>query len=91
MPGNVQSSHIDLCNFVRQTLNKIRMVNEVDGDFGAAEHQLSQIVQIREQAESGLKMSLKAKHDREEVQIEDQNREHFDSFTALWDQKFLVY
>ena len=51
-------------------MNKIRIENERDGDFNSAEHQLEQIVQIRERAESGLKTSLKDKHTREEDQIE---------------------
>ena len=74
-----------------QTLNKIRIENERDGDFNSAEIQLEQIVQIREQAESSLKTSLKDKHTREEDQIEHQNRDEFEQFTQLWDQKFIVY
>jgi hypothetical protein len=48
-------------------------------------------VLIREKAESGLKASLADKHSREEVQIEMQNREEFETFTAMWDQKFIFY
>ena len=39
----------------------------------------------------GLKVSLVDKHSREEVQIEHQNRGEFEAFTAMWDQKFIVY
>jgi len=66
-------------------LNKTRMMNVAEGDFHLAEHHLSQIVMIREKAESGLKMSLTDKHSREEVQIESQNRNEFETFTAMWD------
>ena len=46
------------------------MLNERAGDFTQAELQLERIVQIREKAETGLKVSLVDKHAREEVQIE---------------------
>ena len=69
----------------------MRMIDEAGGRFYDAEDKLSQIVQVREKAESGLKMSLTDKHVREEVQIEEQNRSEFEAFTAMWDQKFMVY
>jgi len=53
-----------------QTLNQMRKVNEEDGDWNEAEKRLSQIVEIREKAESGLKISLNDKHNREGIHIE---------------------
>lgn len=69
----------------------MRIANESQGDLTMAEFQLSKIVQVREKAESGLKMSLEDKHAREEILIEEQNRSEFEQFTALWDQRFIVY
>ena len=48
-------------------------MNEREGDWGEAEKRLGQIVQIREKAGHGLKASLSDKHNREEIQIEQQN------------------
>ena len=48
-------------------------------------------MQIREKAESGLKVSLVDKHVREEISIEEQNRAEFEAFTEKWDQTFILY
>lgn len=42
---------------------------------------------MRQQAEGGLKVSLVDKHEREELQIEEQNRLEFEEFTKAWDEK----
>ena len=52
-----------------------------------AEVSLAQIQRVRQQAEGGLKVSLIDKHEREEVQIEEQNRLEFEEFTHAWDDK----
>lgn len=52
-----------------------------------AEVSLAQIQRVRQQAEGGLKVSLVDKHEREEVQIEEQNRLEFEEFTRVWDER----
>lgn len=52
-------------------MNSIRILSEKDGNFDVAEDQLLHIVDIREKAETGLRMSLFDKHSREEIQIEE--------------------
>ncbi len=69
----------------------MRKINEQDGDWNQAEKRLGQIVEIREKAESGLKISLNDKHSREGIQIEIQNQRDLELFAARWDQLFIVY
>lgn len=45
----------------------MRKINEQDRDWNQAEKRLGQIVEIREKAESGLKISLNDKHSREGI------------------------
>ena len=62
-------------------LNQNRLYCEKVGDYNTAEFSLAQIQNIRQQAETGLKVSLGDKHLREGVQIEEQNRLEFEQFT----------
>ena len=63
------------------------MASETIGKYNTAEKSLSQIQQIREKAETSLKRSLNDKHTREENKIDDQNRQEFEAFTYVWEQR----
>ena len=76
-----------LNKFRRESLNQARLINEKKGNYLTAEVSLAQIQRVRQQAEGGLKVSLLDKHDREEVQIEEQNRLEFEEFTRVWDER----
>ena len=70
-----------------ESLNQARLINEKKGNYLTAEVSLAQIQRVRQQAEGGLKVSLVDKHEREEIQIEEQNRLEFEEFTNAWDEK----
>jgi hypothetical protein len=55
----------------RVNLNENRLYNERTGHYSQAESSLAQIQKIRQQAETGLKVSLVDKHEREQIQIEE--------------------